>query len=76
MTLTYNLGQEDGLYKALQSAGVLIEEEAPISTADTGNFVDEGNRAWGDDADLPICTACGTQYPTVRDDCPICEDDR
>ncbi|RXK35967.1 hydrolase [Tremella mesenterica] len=28
------------------------------------------------DASLPICLACGTQYPVARTDCPICEDPR
>jgi hypothetical protein len=27
-------------------------------------------------ADLPICRTCGVQYPTPRDDCPICLDER
>jgi hypothetical protein len=26
--------------------------------------------------DLPICVTCGVQYPTPRDDCPICDDER
>ncbi|MEW9533455.1 MBL fold metallo-hydrolase [Microbispora sp. NPDC049125] len=26
--------------------------------------------------DLPICVTCGVQYATLRDDCPICEDER
>ncbi|WVQ79136.1 hypothetical protein IAT38_001231 [Cryptococcus sp. DSM 104549] len=29
-----------------------------------------------DDALLPICQACGTQYPSRRDNCTICEDPR
>ncbi|WWD16304.1 hypothetical protein CI109_100730 [Kwoniella shandongensis] len=29
-----------------------------------------------EDALLPICKACGTQYPSVRNNCPICEDPR
>ena len=28
------------------------------------------------DALLPICTACGTQYPRTTDRCAICEDPR
>jgi hypothetical protein len=28
------------------------------------------------DVDLPICSTCGVQYGTPRDDCPICLDER
>jgi len=28
------------------------------------------------DKDLPICGTCGVQYAAVREDCPICVDER
>ena len=31
---------------------------------------------WSMQADLPICTTCGVQYPGPREDCPICMDQR
>jgi rubrerythrin len=78
MTLTYQIGEEDGLYKALLAAGVQgrTESAAGQSNDTDGAASDVSRAAWDEDADLPICTACGTQYPAAREDCPICEDDR
>jgi hypothetical protein len=78
MTLTYQIGEEDGLYKALLAAGVQgrTESAAGQSNDTDGAASDVSRAAWEEDADLPICTACGTQYPAAREDCPICEDDR
>lgn len=78
MTLTYHLGEEEDLYKALIAAGVDGQaHDSAVSTETSGNTISEASRAaWDADADLPICTACGTQYPAPRDECPICEDER
>jgi hypothetical protein len=78
MTLTYQLGQEDELYKALKAAGSLFQDQDAIDggTFNSTTMNERSMDAWMADADLPICTACGTQYPASRDVCPICEDDR
>lgn len=78
MTLTYQIGEEDGLYKALLAAGIQGRARlASEQSNDTdGAASDVSRAAWDEDADLPICTACGAQYPAAREDCPICEDDR
>jgi len=77
MTLTYQLGQEDELYKALKAAGSSCQDQDSTDGEQVPTIMNQSSTdAWRADADLPICTACGTQYPTARDDCPICEDDR
>lgn len=77
MTLTYQLGQEDELYKKLRAAGSLdLQKQVGIDEVDSTIRTERSLDPWRADAELPICTACGTQYPAPRDDCPICEDDR
>ena len=78
MTLTYHLGEEDALYKALTLAGATEQTESSGVSSENPRTasVQASHVAWDADADLPICTACGTQYPAPRDECPICEDER
>jgi hypothetical protein len=74
MTFTYHLGEQDGLYKALVAAGYQPGQSDVKSTQSSASPTP--NKALTSDADLPICTACGTQFESERDDCPICEDER
>ncbi|AFR97789.2 hydrolase [Cryptococcus neoformans C23] len=47
-----------------------------IPLPDTSSIPSHALDALQEDALLPICKTCGTQYPSPRDDCPICEDPR